>query len=62
MKTLLQLSVILLVLGSCNTLKQNGSNNLGQYDDVYSTSKDVKEVTPKQSEPTQVDNSKYDHN
>ncbi len=60
MKTLLQLSVILLVFVSCSSLQQNGNNNLGQYDDIYSTSKDdEKEVLTKKSEKKQVDNGNY---
>ena len=54
MKTLLQFIAILLVLGSCSSMKGTSRSDLGQYDDVYATPADDKEEVQKKSEPTPV--------
>ena len=54
MKTILQLSTILVIMSSCSSIKPSTTKDIGQYDDTYSTPEDEKVQAPKKIKPIGV--------
>ena len=60
MKTILHLSTLLVIMSSCSSIKPTTTQDIGQYDDVYSSPADDKAEATKPIEPSPIVKNNFD--